>query len=93
MRIDLHTRAEVLRWASALTVDQTNSTAVAINASPLLAWLEAATDDHDLDARVGALRRHHTNRLWDVPPDDDPDRFVREARTFYGFLIEGDVSR
>jgi hypothetical protein len=78
-------RARVLRFASALTREPDNAAAVAVNASPLLAWLEAASSPQDMRARLRALSQHHQDTALAVP-DDNPDRFLAGARMLYAFM-------
>lgn len=79
-------RMTVLQAASRLTTDPTNPQAVAINASPILDWLQEAPDDEDLRLRHRALLRHYCNTRVLVEPDDDPHRLLDGARVFYAFL-------
>jgi hypothetical protein len=81
-------RAKVLQYASALTSDRGNAAAVAVNASPLLAWLEAASSPEDMRVRARAMNRHYWDTVLAVP-DDDPDRFLAGARTLYAFMTAG----
>jgi hypothetical protein len=85
---DAHSRRRVLEFASALTSDKGSAAAVTVNAGPLLAWLEAASGEHDMYVRLGALARQYRNTLED-PPDDNPERFLAEARTLYAFMAAG----
>jgi excisionase family DNA binding protein len=88
MHVPPDVRADVLRYTSALTVNKGDPVAVVVNASPLVGWLEGAADAADLEVRRMALCRQHTNRCG-ADPDDDPDRFLTEARTIYAFLAAG----
>lgn len=85
MTIDSHVRAEVLAFASAFTSDKSSAAAVTANAVPLLAWLEESLDEADAWLRCRALRRHHLNTR-DERPDDEPHKFVSQARVLYAFL-------
>lgn len=80
-------RGDVLMYASAITTLRESATAVIVNASPLLAWLEDATDESDMQQRHNALHRQFMTRKH--VPDDDPDRFVREAQQYYAFMSTG----
>lgn len=86
--IDPFSRAKVLKVASAFTSGKDSATAVAVNASPLLAWLEAAADDDDMRLRWRAMHLHHASTL-EEPPDDNPERFLSQARTLYAFMTAG----
>ena len=86
---------DLLRWASYLTRDATNTWLVSNHAAVMLAWVQEAHEAHprrragqdDWARRMAALRRVHLNRdNHDYPPDDDPAKFVRDARPFYTFL-------
>jgi hypothetical protein len=90
-------RAEVLRIASVIT-GGTDPVAIAINASPIVGWLEAARDEDDLDARLGAMRQHHRNLIaadidGEGPPGypADPAAFLAGARVFHAFIGAGDA--
>jgi hypothetical protein len=85
MTVPPRLRADVLRYASRLTTERDVAVAAVINTAPMLAWLEAATDEYDLMLRMQALRQQDVNRTG-APADDDPDRFVREAKVLYAFL-------
>jgi hypothetical protein len=81
-------RAKVLEVASGLTSDRDCAAAVAVNASPLLAWLEGAADEDDMRARWRAMFQHHLNTMYE-PRDDNPDRFLSQVRTLYAFMTAG----
>jgi hypothetical protein len=81
-------RAKVLEVASGLTCDRDCAAAVAVNASPLLAWLEGAADEDDMRARWRAMFQHHQNTMYE-PRDDNPDRFLSQAKTLYAFMTAG----
>jgi hypothetical protein len=85
---DARSRAKVLTFAAALTSEKDNAAAVAVNASPLLAWLEDASSEDDMYPRLRAMTLHHLNTQCD-PPDDNPERFLTEARTLYAFMTAG----
>jgi hypothetical protein len=87
MQVHPKIRDDVLRYAARLTSDKHNPAAVVINASPILAWLEEASDEHDLRARCRALSRQHVDQaLAHAEPDDNPERFLVAARAWYAFL-------
>jgi len=86
--VDARSRAKALLFASALTSQRDRAAAVAVNASPLLAWLEAASGEEDMRVRLRALSLYHLNTQCD-PPDDNPERFLAEARTLYAFMTAG----
>jgi excisionase family DNA binding protein len=88
MRIPPDVRADVVRYTSDLTNEESDPVAVVVNASPLVGWLEDAADEADLEIRCMALREQHAN-CFAVDPDDDPDRFLAQARTIYAFLTAG----
>jgi hypothetical protein len=85
---DAWSRAKVLSFASALTSEKDNAAAVAVNASPLLAWLEAAPGEEDMRVRLRAMSRCHLNTQG-APSDDNPERFLAGARTLYAFMTAG----
>ena len=71
-------REEVLRWASRITSQKTDPSAVIINAGPLLAWLEDAPDRPDQRLRLAALGRVSTNAMARSEDDaDDVEAFLR----------------
>lgn len=80
-------RAKVLEVASWLTSGR-DCAAVAVNAGPLLAWLEGAADEDDLRVRGRAMFQHHlwTKYASHEPPDDNPVRFLTGVKTLYAFL-------
>lgn len=80
-------RSAVLTFARAITTDHRNAAAVIENTGPLLAYLEAAEDDADLEQRYNALRRQNSAR--GVMPDDDPDKFVRAAQRYHAYMTGG----
>ena len=86
--VDDRFRSKVLMVASGLTSDKDRATAVAVNASPLLAWLETAADEDDMRARWRAMHRHHCNTMHE-PHDDSPERFLAGAKTLYAFMTAG----
>jgi hypothetical protein len=81
-------RAKVLKLAAALTSDKDSAVAVAVNASPLLAWLESAPDEDDLELRWQAMRHQRISTCGE-PGDDNPDRFLAEAATLHAFMTAG----
>lgn len=85
MIVSVNRRADVLRFASAITENREDPIAVRANALPMLQWLENATDDEDQRARWKALWQQHTN-VSSQAPDDDPARFVASAEQYYAFL-------
>jgi hypothetical protein len=89
--LDERHRARALRVASQITSNRRVATAVAINASPLLAWLEASEDQDDLRLRWQAMRQHYLN-IFDQRGDDDPERFLGGAQVLYAFLTAGQRS-
>jgi hypothetical protein len=84
-------RQGILRYASDLTTTRSDPVSVAVNAAPLLAWLEDAADEHDQDLRRGALRQHWANACLgsgrDEAVSDNPDEFLRAARVLYAFTV------
>jgi len=93
MDASAHERNRVLNFASNLCTTPDNPTAVLIQASPLLAWLEAATTEDDLQARMNALSQTFQNRCKSYrPADDNPDLFVKEAKQYHAFLTAGTAS-
>lgn len=87
-------RNDVLEYASALTVDHGNPSAVIANAEPLLAWLAEAITQKELDARAAALRRqfHNTPNRYSNRTDD-PQALLAGAQTLHEFLRPQDLSR
>ncbi|MDA8319672.1 MAG: hypothetical protein M0030_07680 [Actinomycetota bacterium] len=90
-------RADVLRIASVIT-GGADAVAIAINASPIIGWLEAARDEDDLNARVTAMRQHHRNLIAaDIDSDEPPGypgdtgAFLDGARVFHAFIGAGDA--
>jgi hypothetical protein len=86
--VDARFRSKVLMVASALTSDKDRADAVAVNASPLLAWIEGADDEIDMQVRWRAMFQHHVNTRFE-PPDDNPERFLAGAKTLYAFTTAG----
>jgi hypothetical protein len=84
-------RSQVLKYASSLTSTPGNADAVTANARPLLAWLEAADSDDDMDSRWRAMSQQHVNE-YAADPDDNPERFLGEASKLYAFTIAGPES-
>ena len=64
--VDAWSRAKV-SFASALTSQKDSAAAVAVNASPLLAWLEAAPGEEDMRVRPRAMRLLHLDRAGADP--------------------------
>ena len=58
------TGEEALSVRRRLTSQKGDAAAVAVNASPLLAWLEAAPGEEDMRVRLRAMRLHHQDRAW-----------------------------
>lgn len=85
MLVPTYIRADILRFASAITENREDPIAVRANALPMLQWLEAAVDKDDQDARWKALWRQHNNTSPQVPTDD-PARFLASAEQYYAFL-------
>lgn len=79
-------REGMLSFASELTSDRSNPTAVTANALVLQEWLEGGSDGDDQRDRYAALQRAHTNRGRDRTPDDDPNALIAEARHYYAIF-------
>jgi hypothetical protein len=91
-------RAEILRYAGCL-LDRRDrdSGRVMETAAPLLEWAQRATGRGDLECRMAAMDRAHTNsqgRLMNAPASEPrpkrltPAEFLAEAGTYYGFITE-----
>lgn len=84
-------RESILLTAANITTWRDDATAVAINASALLSWVEAAPDRDDLAIRIRAMEKHRASRIARRIEDadiasDDPEEFLRGARTLYAFM-------
>jgi hypothetical protein len=88
MNLTTDQRASVLGYASWLlnSQDRRNPVLVGQAALPLLEWAEQATDQADLDARMRALSRHHSNMAG---KPGSPAEFVEQASVYYAFLVAG----
>jgi hypothetical protein len=85
-------REWILRAAASFTTRRDDAMAVAINAGPLLAWVEAAADYGDMRSRVRAVTAHQNNRSCLRPGDpgaDDPEAFLRGVQTLFAFATAG----
>ena len=87
-------RLTILSVAGHFTTSRENAVDVAINASALLAWVEAATCAKDLQVRMRVLERHRANRSAGAAQGaelvmDDPDEFLQGVRTLYAFATAG----
>jgi hypothetical protein len=78
-------RKHVLGYASALTVERRDPSAVVANAKVLLDWMEVQ-DVADREVRYMALSRAHNNRDFTRKPDNAPEKLITEAEVFYAFL-------
>lgn len=87
---DSFVREDVLIYAKMITTDTADAVAVAVSASPLLAWIEEAATDSDLKDRHRALRRHHAGMLGaHLAPSDDPRPLLAGAKVLYAFITAG----
>jgi hypothetical protein len=84
------TSDEILKHASLFTSNK-RAELVTRNAAPLFAWVNAATDRDDQEARITALRRTYSNlnQMRDFEPHDNPEAFLGEARIYYDALTMG----
>lgn len=80
-------RSDVLMYARGITTVKDSAEAVIENTAPLLAFLEGAADTADLEQRNNALHRQFATRPF--APDDDAEKFVREARVYYAYMTGG----
>ncbi|MFI9846723.1 hypothetical protein ACIHFD_57555 [Nonomuraea sp. NPDC051941] len=78
-------RADALRWSSRLTINRHDPLAVIRNAEPMLAFLAAATDEHDLYLRQRAGNLQSANDD-EREPDDDGAAFALRAAVLYGAM-------
>ncbi|MBO2461616.1 hypothetical protein [Actinomadura violacea] len=87
MNVSPTLRGRVLTWAANITDDPADSIAVAVNALPLLEWLQDAVDEDDLRARESALGKRHANLIAaSTRGGDDPAEFIRSATVLYAFI-------
>ena len=91
-------RQRILRFAGRLTTNSGDAIAVAVNAGPLLAWVEDASDAADAETRIRALSQHSANCAFAVTDDavqiaaDNPAEFLRGAKILYAFAMAGGAS-
>lgn len=88
-------RQDILRVAARLTTASGDSSAVVINAGPLLAWVEEATSRTDMRVRLRALVQHSGNCALQrrdeavISCADNPEVFLRGAKVLYAFATAG----
>ncbi|MEV4364603.1 hypothetical protein [Nonomuraea sp. NPDC049625] len=80
-----YARADALRWASRLTINRHDPLAVIRNAEPMLAFLAAASGEHDLYLRRTAGNLQSANDD-EREPDDDGAGFALRAAVLYGAM-------
>lgn len=85
--LDIPTSDDILRYASLFTSNK-GAELVTRNAAPLFAWVRAAVDSDDQEARLTALKRTHLNlsNTGDFEPHDNPAAYLDEARIYYDAL-------
>jgi hypothetical protein len=101
MDASMRDRLHILVAAADLTTEKWDSTAVAINASSLLAWVEDACCPDDMQVRMRCLQQAMFNRRY-APEEvaeeteDNPEEFLRIVGVLYAFATaasrEGGVS-
>lgn len=97
--VDTDVRQRLLRYAARFTTSAADPVAVAVNAGPLLAWLEDAPRPADAEARLDAMQQQSNSycrlspsELADLGLADDPAEFVRRAGVLYAFATAGEAS-
>lgn len=91
-------RADVVAYASHLTLKRQDPHAVAAAARPLFDWLAESEDEDDACARLAALRQQHRNDSWSRKEEGDdslaslgtgygPEEFIANARVLHALIL------
>jgi hypothetical protein len=100
MNIPGDERAEILRHVSRMLdpADRQRAGHVIEASGPFLDWTAEAADDEDRSLRMKAIRQARSNlaeaandadyRRSAAPVPLSPERLLREARAYYGFIAD-----
>ena len=92
MQIDPSDRARLLRYVAGTVPESHNAQTVVENATPIVAWVEAAADDDDLDRRISAIREQRYN-LSDLSVEERAPLLLPGAKVLYHFMVANADSR